>query len=161
MLRKLSPDIGDPFCWFKEKTRYGILIFYLIPSSFMLTANLIICFLTAIYFLRIKSKLNGFKGSNSKTESFLVYKENFVMSIKLFLIMGTSYFFWILCSLFQIEEGIIWNFSDAMTSLQGVTIFIIFVAKRKVIMDLRKKFRRPMDLDHSKSTQINTISGSL
>ncbi|XP_060857062.1 G-protein coupled receptor Mth2-like isoform X3 [Metopolophium dirhodum] len=82
----------------------------------------------------------------------------FVMSIKLFLIMGTSYFFWIICSLFQIYEGIIWDFSDAMTSLQGVIVFIIFVAKRKVIMDLRNKFRGSMD--HSESTQINTISGS-
>eukprot|EP00102_Acyrthosiphon_pisum_P020380 XP_016657590.1 PREDICTED: G-protein coupled receptor Mth2 isoform X6 [Acyrthosiphon pisum] len=147
-LQKLSPDIGDPFCWFKEKTRYGILIFYLIPSSLMLTANLIMSCLSAIYFLRIKSELNGFKGTNSKTESFLVYKEKFVMSTKLFLIMGTSYFFWIICSLFQNEEGIIWQFSYAMTSLQGVTIFIIFVAKRKVILDLRKMLR------------INSISGS-
>jgi len=80
------------------------------------------------------------------------------MSIKLFLIMGTSYFFWIICSLFQIYEGIIWDFSDAMTSLQGVIIFIIFVAKRKVIMDLRNKFRGSMD--QNESTQINTISGS-
>eukprot|EP00102_Acyrthosiphon_pisum_P020376 XP_016657586.1 PREDICTED: G-protein coupled receptor Mth2 isoform X1 [Acyrthosiphon pisum] len=152
-LQKLSPDIGDPFCWFKEKTRYGILIFYLIPSSVMLTANVIMFFLTAIYFLKIKSELNGFKGSDSKTECFHVYKEKFVMSTKLFLIMGTSYFFWILCSLFQIEEGIIWNSCDVMTSLQGVIIFIIFLAKRKVIMDLWKKFRGSMD--HSESTQIS------
>ncbi|XP_060857066.1 G-protein coupled receptor Mth2-like isoform X2 [Metopolophium dirhodum] len=157
-LQKLSPDIGDPFCWFKEKTRYGILIFYLIPSSIMLTANVILCFLTAIYFLRIKSELNGFKGSDSKTEIFLVYKEKFVMSTKLFLIMGTSYFFWIICSLFQNEQGIIWDISYVMTCLQGVTIFIIFVAKRKVIMDLRKKFRDAMG--RSESTKINIIPGS-
>ncbi|CAI6354342.1 unnamed protein product [Macrosiphum euphorbiae] len=157
-LMKLSPNIGDPVCWFKNKSGYGIFIFFLLPSTVMVTANLIMFFLTAIYFLRIKSELNGFKGTDSKAESFHVYKEKFLMSLKLFLIMGTSYFFWILCSLFQIEEGILWNFSDAMTSLQGVIIFIIFVAKRKVIMDLRKKFRRAMD--HSESTQINTISGS-
>ncbi|XP_060857061.1 G-protein coupled receptor Mth2-like isoform X2 [Metopolophium dirhodum] len=158
-LQKLAPNIGDiGDCWFEDKTRYGIYIFYLIPTSFMVTANLIMFFLTAIYFLRIKSELNEFKGTVSKTESFLVYKEKFVMSIKLFLIMGTSYFFWIICSLFQIYEGIIWDFSDAMTSLQGVIVFIIFVAKRKVIMDLRNKFRGSMD--HSESTQINTISGS-
>ncbi|XP_060860070.1 G-protein coupled receptor Mth2-like [Metopolophium dirhodum] len=125
----------------------------------MVTTNLIMFFLTAIYFLRIKSELNGFKGTDSKTERFLVYKEKFVMNIKLFLIMGTLYFFWILCSLFQIEEGIISNFSDAMTNLQGVYIFIIFVAKRKVIMDFRNKFIGSMD--YSESTQINTISYKL
>jgi len=79
------------------------------------------------------------------------------MSTKLFLIMGTSYFFWIICSLFQNEEGIIWDIAYIMTCLQGVTIFIIFVAKRKVIMDLRKKIRDSMG--HSESTKINTIPG--
>lgn len=37
-------------------------------------------------------------------------------------------------------------------------IFIIFVAKRKVIANLRKKFNG--SLDHSESTKINTVSGS-
>ncbi|XP_003242502.2 G-protein coupled receptor Mth2 [Acyrthosiphon pisum] len=158
MLIYLAPDIGHPVCWFNDKTRYGILIFYLIPSTVMVTTNLTMFFLTALYFLRIKSEINGFKGTHSKPESCLVYKEKFVMSIKLFLIMGISYFPWILCSLFKFEEGIIWDFSDAMTSLQGVSVFIIFVAKRKVILDLRNKFKGSMD--QSESTQINTVTVS-
>lgn len=79
------------------------------------------------------------------------------MSIKLFLVMGIPWSFEILSKFFH-NDWIIWDILDEVNALQGVMIFIIFVAKRKVIMNLRKKFRGSMD--HSESTKMNTISGS-
>lgn len=79
------------------------------------------------------------------------------MSIKLFLVMGIPWSFEILSKYFQ-NDWIIWDILDEINALQGVMIFVIFVAKRNVIMSLRKKFRGSMD--HSESTKMNTISGS-
>ncbi|CAI6355806.1 unnamed protein product [Macrosiphum euphorbiae] len=156
-LRKLAPGIGEPLCWFNDFTSYGYYTFYLIPVSVMLTANLILFLLTAFYFTRIKCELKKFKQNDSNTERFLVYKENFIMSIKLFLIMEIPLCFSILPAFFG-GQGIIWDIFDVASNLQGVYVFIIFVAKRKVIMELRKKFRW---ITVSRQTgQINTISGS-
>lgn len=71
--------------------------------------------------------------------------------------MGIPWSFEILSKYFH-NEWIIWDILDEINALQGVMIFIIFVAKRKVIMNLRKKFRGSMD--HSESTKMNTISRS-
>jgi len=79
------------------------------------------------------------------------------MSIKLFLVMGIPYFLTVLSIILRIE-GAIWYIIYAASSLQGVFICIIFVAKRNVIMDLRKMFRGSMD--HSEPIQIDNISDS-
>jgi len=79
------------------------------------------------------------------------------MSVKLFLVMGIPWTFEILSKILQ-NDWFIWHILDEINALQGVMIFIIFVAKRKVITSLRKKFRGSMD--HSESTKMNTISGS-
>ncbi|CAI6358434.1 unnamed protein product [Macrosiphum euphorbiae] len=137
---------------------YEGLFFILLPVFIMLAANLILFLLTAIHCSRIKSEINKFNPTNSKTESFLVYKEKFVMSIKLFLIIGISYLLTVLSIILRIE-GTKWNIIYAASSLQGVFIFFIFVANLKVIMDLRKKFKGS-NMDHSKPTQFNLTSGS-
>ncbi|XP_016657295.1 G-protein coupled receptor Mth2-like isoform X2 [Acyrthosiphon pisum] len=141
-LLKLSPDFGHRSCWFKEHNGYGVLIFYLVPSCIMMTVNFILFLLTAIHFSRIKSELNEFQQTDdSKTEMFFVYKDRFVMTIKLFLVMGIPYLFKILQMIFRIH----WIISDLLRPINrvhGVTIFIILVAKRKIILDLQNKFQR-------------------
>ncbi|KAL4103466.1 hypothetical protein QTP88_018843 [Uroleucon formosanum] len=157
-LKKIAPDIGDFNCFFKDLSGYGLLIFYKLPACVTLTANLIFFLLTAIHYLRIKSKLNKFKQTNDlKIQRFHVEKEKFVTSFKLFLVMGIPITIE-MPRLFFKNKWIIWEILSVITSLQGVLTFIILVAKRKVIMDLWKKFRGSMD--HSESTQINTISGT-
>jgi len=71
--------------------------------------------------------------------------------------MGIPWSFEILSKIFQ-NDWIIWDILDEINALQGVMIFVIFVAKRKVITNLRKKFTG--SIDHSESTKMNTISGS-
>jgi len=77
--------------------------------------------------------------------------------MKLFLVFGMPFLFLILSEFFQLK-GIKKVIIKAITNLQGVYIFIIVVAKSKVIMDLRKKFQGSMD--YSEVTQMNTIPGS-
>lgn len=71
--------------------------------------------------------------------------------------MGIPWSFEILSRIIQ-TDWFVWHILDEINSLQGVMIFIIFVAKRKVITSLRKKFNHT--LENSESTKINTISGS-
>jgi len=60
---------------FSDHTNYGTLIFFILPVSVMLTANLLLFMLTAIHCSRIKSELNKFKRTDSKTQRFLIDKE--------------------------------------------------------------------------------------
>ncbi|XP_016656140.1 probable G-protein coupled receptor Mth-like 2 [Acyrthosiphon pisum] len=156
-LRELAPDIGIYRCYFYTYNHYGTLIFYWLPICGMLTTNLVLFLLTAMHCSRIKSELNKFKRTDSKTEMFFLYKERFVMSIKLFLVFGVLFLFQILCQLFRIR-GIIWIIINRIYYLQGVFLFIIFVAKRKVIIDLRKKFRT--SIVHTELTPLNNIPRS-
>lgn len=71
--------------------------------------------------------------------------------------MGVPWVSEMLSKLF-INDWLIWYIMDEINALQGVMIFIIFVAKRKVMSKLRKKLTNTMD--HSESTKVNTISGS-
>ncbi|XP_060860068.1 G-protein coupled receptor Mth2-like isoform X2 [Metopolophium dirhodum] len=143
-LLELAPDIGYNRCFFYDPYRYGFYIFYMLPICVIVTANLILFLLTAIHCSRIKSELNTFNPTDSKTKSFHIYKERFVIGIKLFLVMGIPVIISIIRIIFQIH-WIVYDILNAIPRLQGVYIFIIFVAKRKVIMDLRKKFRGSMD----------------
>ncbi|XP_060869452.1 probable G-protein coupled receptor Mth-like 6 isoform X2 [Metopolophium dirhodum] len=156
-LLTIAPDIGIYKCFFSDLDDYGNLIFYWLPTCGMLTANLILFFLTAIHFSRIKSELNKFRRTDSKIEMFLVYKERFVMHIKLFLVFGMPFSFFMVSQFFQFK-GIKAVIIKAITNLQGVYIFIIFVTKSKVIMNLRKKFRG--SIDYSEGRRINTFSRS-
>ncbi|XP_008181207.1 G-protein coupled receptor Mth2 [Acyrthosiphon pisum] len=156
-LRKSAPDIGIYKCFFTGDNDYGTFIFYWVPTCGMLTANLILFLLTAIHCARIKSELHKYRQTYSKREMFLVYKEKFVMSIKLFLVFGIPFLFRMLCEIFDIG-GMELKIINRIYYLQGVFIFIIFVAKRKVIMDLRKNFRR--SIVHRELTPLNNFSGS-
>lgn len=71
--------------------------------------------------------------------------------------MGIPWVFELLPT-FSTNYEFIWSIIEEINALQGVLIFIIFVAKRKVTSNLRKKFTNTMD--HSESTKVNTISGS-
>lgn len=61
-------------------------------------------------------------------------------------------------SKFFLSESFVWVILDEVNALQGVLIFMIFVAKSKIIMNLRKKFRG--STYHSESTKMTTVSGS-
>ncbi|CAI6347389.1 unnamed protein product [Macrosiphum euphorbiae] len=156
-LQKFSPNIGEFRCFFFGIHHYGTLIFYWLPTCGMLISNLILFLLTAIHCSRIKSELHKFRRTDSKTELFLFYKARFVMSMKLFLVFGVPFLFSMLCEFFRIE-GNIKLIIDSIHGLQGVFIFIIFVAKFKIIMDLKKKCRR--SIVHSELRPLNNISRS-
>jgi len=78
------------------------------------------------------------------------------MSIKLFLVMGIPWSFEMISKFFQNQWIILWVILDEINALQGVMIFIIFVAKSKVIMNLRKRLGGSMY--HSESTKMTTTS---
>ncbi|XP_050434181.1 G-protein coupled receptor Mth-like [Adelges cooleyi] len=154
-----SPDIGLDRCWFSNNyPNRGIVVFFLLPLTIMLLANVVLFLMTAIHCVRIKSELNKFKRSDTKTKKFQAEKEKFVMSIKLFLVMGISWIAEVLSRSFP-QLNSIWEIMDSVNTLQGVLIFFIFVAKRKVLNDLKKKLHKTCDSSKD-STKVYTVSGS-
>jgi len=74
------------------------------------------------------------------------------------MVMGITWSFEMVSKFYRNEEWIIlWVIFDEINALQGVMIFIIFVAKSKVIMNLREKFRG--STYQSESTKMTTTTG--
>ncbi|CAI6356216.1 unnamed protein product [Macrosiphum euphorbiae] len=156
-LQRFAPNFELYGCFYYNMSDIGGVVFILLPVFVLLTVNLILFIVTFNHSSRIKAELNKFNRTDSTTDNFHLQREKFQMSIKLFLIMGVPYFLTVLTIILRIE-GAIRYITYAVSSLQGVFICIIFVAKPQVIMDLRKIFRGSMD--HSEPTQMNNISGS-
>ncbi|XP_050529089.1 probable G-protein coupled receptor Mth-like 3 isoform X2 [Daktulosphaira vitifoliae] len=154
---QLLPNMGSHSCWFTNSNN-SIVVFFLVPMSIMLLVNIFLFLLTAMHCVRIKSELNKFKRSDTKTKRFQAEKEKFIMSIKLFLVMGISWTSEVLGRILP-QLQYVWEVLDSVNSLQGVLIFFVFVLKRKVLSDLKKKLKKSCDLSKD-STKIYTVSGT-
>lgn len=62
----------------------------------------------------------------------------FMMNVKLFCVMGVSWFLEIVATVYK-QNSLWWGISDTFNCLQGVLVFLIFVFKKKVLVAFRKK----------------------
>jgi len=62
----------------------------------------------------------------------------FMMNVKLFCVMGVSWFLEIVATVYK-QNSLWWSISDTFNCLQGVLVFLIFVFKKKVLVAFRKK----------------------
>lgn len=61
------------------------------------------------------------------------------MNLKLFIVMGVSWFLEV-CQTFLGNTHFIWYIVDTFNILQGVLVFFIFVFKKKVFYEMKYKF---------------------
>ncbi|CAK1583626.1 unnamed protein product [Parnassius mnemosyne] len=119
-----KPGFGQTSCWFQGRTETWI--FFYGPVAMLITANVIL-FVMSSYNLWMQhtrkyevSKLNNLK-------------HKFLVSLKLFLVMGISWIFEI-ASFAHGQAHIIWKIMDIFNCLQGVVIFLILVVLRRRAM---------------------------
>lgn len=124
-----KPGIGDSSCWFNGRTETWI--FFYGPIAVLITANVSLFFLSSISLWRHTRKYEVNKLNN--------LKHKFLVSLKLFLVMGISWIFEI-ASFAHGGEHIIWKIMDTFNCLQGVVIFLILVVfRRRAIQGLARE----------------------
>lgn len=89
----------------------------------------------------------------------------FIVYLKLFIIMGINWITEIISwSLENEKMYIIWYITDCINALQGVSIFFIFVCKKRVLillnkkLDLRFEFIKTSTSTSNKITNISSTS---
>lgn len=118
-----KPGIGDGSCWFSGRTETWI--FFYGPIAVLITANVILFGLSSHHLWRETRKYEVNNINNLK------YK--FLLSLKLFLVMGISWVFEI-ASFAHGQAHIIWKIMDTFNCLQGVVIFLLLVVLRRRAM---------------------------
>ncbi|CAH0728340.1 unnamed protein product, partial [Brenthis ino] len=118
-----KPGIGENSCWFRGRAETWL--YFYGPIAILITVNVILFVLSSINLWRHTRKYEVNKLNNLK------YK--FLISLKLFLVMGISWIFEI-ASFAHGGEHIIWKIMDIFNCLQGVVIFLILVVFRKRAM---------------------------
>ncbi|XP_047537058.1 probable G-protein coupled receptor Mth-like 3 [Vanessa atalanta] len=115
-----KPGIGDNSCWFNGRTETWI--FFYGPIAILIAVNVILFVMSSISLWRHTRKYEVNKLNN--------LKHKFLVSLKLFLVMGISWIFEI-ASFAHGAEHIIWKIMDTFNCLQGVVIFLILVVFRR------------------------------
>ncbi|XP_063387762.1 G-protein coupled receptor Mth2-like [Cydia fagiglandana] len=116
----LKPGIGTTTCWFQGRTETWT--FFYGPIAVLISANVALFIMSSIHLWRDTRKY--------EVNKLNILKYRFLLSLKLFLVMGVSWIFEI-ASFAHGESLIIWEIMDVFNCLQGVVIFLILVLLRR------------------------------
>ncbi|CAH0557626.1 unnamed protein product [Brassicogethes aeneus] len=159
--------IGETKCLIENPYgNFADIVFTVIPIFLMEIVNVVLFVKTIMYCLKVKNEINKMNDNNesstSRKKKFNANKERFLLIIKLFIIMGTSFLFEVVSSFYNFGKNdvtkyieIIW---DILNSLQGVFIFIIFACKRKIIQKCKLRFYKDERRTSLSSGQTQTTS---
>lgn len=83
------------------------------------------------------------------------------MNVKLFVVMGVSWTLELLATIFKTPAEL-WYVSDAFNILQGLLVFLIFVFKRNVWMNIQERlgFRTARSKNSTQATATTYVTGS-
>ncbi|XP_019878243.1 G-protein coupled receptor Mth2 isoform X2 [Aethina tumida] len=163
------PFIGHFKCFLEShrKGNFGSIIFKDIPNLILVVVNIILFFKTIFYCLKVKNEINRMNDTNASvkrktTKAFNADKERLYLVMRLCLIMGCNFLFEVVSAFtdFSVHPvttyiEVVWDFINC---LQGVFIFIIFICKKKILMQLKKKFNIKMDVRKISRTSTTEIS---
>ncbi|KAJ2953284.1 hypothetical protein O0L34_g869 [Tuta absoluta] len=115
-----KPGFGNNSCWFQGPTETWI--FFYGPVGLLVACNVGLFIYSSYILWRQNRKYEVDKLNN--------LKHKFLLSLKLFLVMGVSWVFEI-ASFAHGQVHILWKIMDTFNCLQGVVIFILLVVLRR------------------------------
>lgn len=142
--KMMRPNFGSESCWFDDW--YGQLLFFRGPVAIQLTANVVFFILTAEECSKVKAEISRVADPlDPRSKRFHANKTKFIMNVKLFVVMGMSWVAEIMSSFIKQYTSLkyqteLFYAADMVNCLQGVMIFFLFVAKRRVYQALKKRF---------------------
>ncbi|XP_013183985.1 G-protein coupled receptor Mth2 [Amyelois transitella] len=119
----LKPDFGKGSCWFAGRTETWL--FFYGPIAVLVAANI------ALFIMSSRSLWTTTRKYEANKLNIIKYK--FLLSLKLFLVMGISWIFEI-ASFAHGEDHIVWKIMDTFNCLQGFVIFVLLVVLRRRAM---------------------------
>ncbi|XP_013194890.1 probable G-protein coupled receptor Mth-like 3 isoform X3 [Amyelois transitella] len=112
------------------------------PVVILCIINLIFFVLTAIKIVQIKKQTAVLKSKESSThDTQRNDKQRLLLYIKLFIVMGINWILEVISAIYPELENF-WKITDAYNVLIGVTIFLIFVCKRKIFRLIKKRYKQ-------------------
>ncbi|KAG5679683.1 hypothetical protein PVAND_009236 [Polypedilum vanderplanki] len=148
---KFLPRIGHKRCWLQEN-RIVEAIYVYIPMSILIIINIILFLMTARIIWKAQKITKNGDGDNLVKENVL--RSRFYIYLRLFIIMGMSWFMETLSWIFH-NSSTVFIVTDIFNCLQGVFIFIICVlnfSTRQLIA------RRCCPIDYSEEEEEENTS---
>nr|CAI5829581.1 unnamed protein product [Callosobruchus analis] len=164
----VHPYVGYSTC-FIENRNYAAIVFLRLPHFSIQIVNVVLFLKTINYCLKVKNEIGRTidVSKYEKKDKFKRNKEKLSLILKLSVIMGLTFVFDTVTGFFRMSEmgntlkyiEIIW---DSINCLQGVFIFIIFICKKRICREIRRKFdfrKRSSSTRASNSiTRMSTLS---
>ncbi|XP_013145251.1 PREDICTED: G-protein coupled receptor Mth2-like isoform X3 [Papilio polytes] len=109
------------------------------PMFILCVANIVFFVMTAVKIAQIKQQTAVLKSKESAMhDQHRKDKQRLLLYLKLFTVMGINWILEVVSALYPDAEYI-WMFTDAYNLLIGVTVFFIFVCKRKIFHLIKKR----------------------
>ncbi|KAM7356226.1 uncharacterized protein ACRADG_002030 [Cochliomyia hominivorax] len=147
----LKPEIGGDYCWINTSKWSSAIYFY--------GPNLIILIFNMITFIHLTRKIYIVRTDLARiTHKDKFLRENAIVILRLFLIMGVSWLFDILsfCMRDYKSWDILFLLTDLANGIQGILIFSLFVLKPKILRLLRRLFQKDQFKQPRKSTSTSS-----
>ncbi|XP_045536764.1 G-protein coupled receptor Mth2 isoform X1 [Papilio machaon] len=133
----LLPMLRDQGCFIFGRSK---LLYLYGPMFILFVANIIFFVMTALKIAHIKQQTAVLNSKESAMhDHHRKDKQRLLLYLKLFTVMGINWILEVISALYP-DADYIWMFTDAYNLLIGVTIFIIFVCKRKIFHLIKKRF---------------------
>ncbi|CAG9786891.1 unnamed protein product [Diatraea saccharalis] len=117
------------------------LIYFYGPIVVLCLANMVFFILTAVKITQIKKQTAVLKSKeSSRHDQHKKDKQRLLLYIKLFAVMGINWILEVISALYPGAYGL-WRVTDVYNVLIGLTIFIIFVCKRKIYYLIKKRIK--------------------
>ncbi|XP_061394957.1 G-protein coupled receptor Mth2-like [Musca vetustissima] len=155
-----KPGIGDDICWL-DTNKWASAIYFYWPNLIIMFFNIGTFAILSLRIYRVRRDVAQL------TQKQRFFKENAVVILRLFIVMGISWIMDIISFCLRNYKIADYCFfiTDFCNAIQGVVIFILFVLKRNVLEAIRKSFapyyvRRPRPSVTSVSTHFSKLSSS-
>ncbi|XP_048478441.1 G-protein coupled receptor Mth [Plutella xylostella] len=111
------------------------------PILLLSLANIAFFTLTTIRIAGINRQTSVLQNKESATHDHQRKdKQRLLLYVKLFSVMGVSWILEVFSALYP-EAQLFWQFTDSYNALIGVSIFVVFVCKRKIFRLIKKRIR--------------------
>ncbi|KAF8770854.1 G-protein coupled receptor Mth2 like protein [Argiope bruennichi] len=123
------PKYAEFICWLNS--RKGLLIFFVVPATCLLIANIILFSITAFHIRKVSRQTRMVNNFSDKVRYFLY--------LKLSVVLGLTWILGLVAGLTRMDA--FWYPFIILNGLQGALIFIAFTIKRNILHMLAVKLK--------------------
>uniref|UniRef100_A0A1I8NKJ3 G-protein coupled receptors family 2 profile 2 domain-containing protein n=1 Tax=Musca domestica TaxID=7370 RepID=A0A1I8NKJ3_MUSDO len=134
IMEQYKPGIGLEMCWIDTRKWSAALYFYL-PNFAIMVFNITAFFQVAMVIYEVKRDVSTYETNREKKR-----RENVLIILRLFLIMGISWIMDIISYCCRKYESLdfLFGITDFSNASQGVLIFFLFILRQNVLIAIKE-----------------------